>query len=86
MIASMISWPQWLVHNVTAAPGSSLGSVGWENGDVPGSCNLFYAQDNPSRDTTATGPNGAIGTREVVVACDKAAGRCTKDVEVNSNN
>jgi hypothetical protein len=39
-----------------------------------------------TRNTTVTGPNGDSGTREVVVACDKAAGRCTKDVAVISNN
>lgn len=39
-----------------------------------------------TRDTTVTGPNGGSGAREVVVACDKAAGHCTKDVAVNSNN
>ena len=38
-----------------------------------------------TRDTTITGPNGGSGTRAVVVACDKAAGHCTKDVAVNSN-
>ncbi len=38
-----------------------------------------------TRDTTVTGPNGGSGTRDVVVACDKAAGHCTKDVAVNSN-
>ena len=31
-----------------------------------------------TRDTTITGPNGGSGTRAVVVACDKAAGHCTK--------
>jgi hypothetical protein len=39
-----------------------------------------------TRNTTVTRPNGDSGTREVVIACDKAAGRCTKDVAVISNN
>lgn len=36
-----------------------------------------------SRDTTVTGPNGETGTRSVVVNCDKAAGNCSKDVQVD---
>ena len=36
-----------------------------------------------TRDTTVTGANGQSGTRQVTVACDKAAGNCSKDVVVD---
>jgi hypothetical protein len=36
-----------------------------------------------TRETTVTRPNGATGTRSVVVNCDKAAGNCSKDVQVD---
>jgi hypothetical protein len=36
-----------------------------------------------TRNATATGANGQSGTRQVTVACDKAAGNCSKDVVVN---
>lgn len=36
-----------------------------------------------TRETAVTGPNGATGTRSVEVSCDKAAGNCTKDVNVD---
>jgi hypothetical protein len=56
------------------------------NGRTATSSTVTTRTDNGyMRDTTVTGPNGASGTREVVVACDKAAGRCTKDVAVNNN-
>lgn len=38
-----------------------------------------------TRETTVTKPDGATGTRSVTVDCDKAAGNCTKDVEVDHN-
>ncbi len=38
------------------------------------------------RETTVTGPNGDSGTRSVTVSCDKAAGECTKDVQVEGGN
>src|SRR4029434_7419831 len=57
------------------------------NGKTATSNTVTTRTDNGyTHDTTATAPNGAIGTREVVASCDKAAGRCTKDVKVNSNN
>lgn len=37
------------------------------------------------RETTVTGPNGESGSRSVTVACDKAAGKCTKDVETDGD-
>jgi hypothetical protein len=39
-----------------------------------------------TRDTTVTGPDGKTGTRSVVVNCDKAAGNCTRDVQVDRPN
>lgn len=39
-----------------------------------------------TRETTVTKPDGATGTRSVIVDCDKAAGNCTKDVEVDHSN
>jgi hypothetical protein len=36
------------------------------------------------RESTVTGPNGAIGTRSETVSCDKTAGKCTKDVQVDA--
>lgn len=39
-----------------------------------------------TRETTVTKPDGATGTRSVTVDCDKAAGNCTKDVEVDHSN
>ncbi len=40
-------------------------------------------EDGYTRSTTVTGPNGNVGAREVTVNCDKAAGKCTKDVTVD---
>ena len=42
--------------------------------------------DGYTRNTTVIGPKGGSGTREVVVACDRSAGHCTKDVAVSSNS
>jgi len=39
-----------------------------------------------TRNTTVTRPNGETGTRSVDVSCDKAAGNCTKDVQVNKDS
>jgi hypothetical protein len=39
--------------------------------------------DGYTRNTTATGPKGNTATRDVTVSCDKAAGKCTKDVVVD---
>lgn len=54
------------------------------NGGVTTVDDVTQRTDNGyTRNTTVTGPNGATGTRHVTVACDKAAGGCTKDVQVN---
>jgi hypothetical protein len=34
--------------------------------------------------TTVTGPGGETGTRSATVSCDKTAGKCTKDVQVDA--
>src|SRR5262245_5287499 len=48
------------------------------NGKTATSNTVTTRTDNGyTRDTAITGPNGSGGTREVVVACDKAAGHCT---------
>jgi hypothetical protein len=36
------------------------------------------------RQTTVTGPGGETGTRSTTVSCDKSAGKCTKDVQVDA--
>lgn len=40
---------------VRGATGSRLSDLYWENDDIAGSCNFFVGQDNPARDTAATG-------------------------------
>ncbi|HSL70684.1 MAG TPA: hypothetical protein VK864_10615, partial [Longimicrobiales bacterium] len=35
-------------------------------------------------ETTVAGPNGATGTRSETVSCDRAAGKCTRDVQVEA--
>lgn len=41
-------------------------------------------EDGYTRDTTWNLPNGETRTRSVDVSCDKAAGKCVKEVDVNS--
>jgi len=40
---------------VRTTSASRIGTLYWQNDDIAGSCNFFYGQDRPTRDTVATG-------------------------------